>query len=891
MALGKSRLLYLLTFGVFVASIITLLFIFNPPGTTVKADTDANTLEITFTDIHVDTMMSDRFERVPVNMLKTRHVARNIIVGRSIQVCTSDYFNAVSEAVDGWNADLNNNNNAFRRSALCIGDSAATDIEYVKVESRHPDDNDFYCGENYHSACFMMPPRTLTAHRTFTGKLLVIVNERLRPTAHDNSHASTDPNHDRYKRSVRTIAHELGHVLGLGDYNCDDPPKFPSLMTCARESDAYPAQVKDLADYRAIYEPNRVSDRDSRPFAANVYVEGQPGTVEFNFDAQGVIVEERIELRRWDARAEQWQLLQPFSAEAGQTRWIARNQPFGPQKYRLFSTTQALIEGQCFVNDSDCDPATSDAFFSAGPRIGFPTNEIALDVADTTLPLPAAYILDLTVAGLGRVGQSPDRAAYRPAELVTLEAIANTDRYRVAHNDDGTNEVSEDAILSRFVGWTGDEDAKDCGSELTCELVMRAGKSVTATFAVIEHELTIDLSEAPGASVYPHRGTQTYPAGTLVRVEAGWDDSTHHFIRWEGCTWVLNQACIVYVNEQHDVSLFLGDGPALPPIVIGPGPPPEIDEGCADKVEPAPIDDLPPVSGTSIETMWLVSLPWGPDLPCFEYEYRRTKTLTFHPVVNWSCDGECWVPEVELNAVTTYSSWQSTGRRRMCDSALTRAGGVRVLRAGEYEFVSEGLRTWFTVPEGRTLDLSWRRDVNDDLVAVLSTTQGVEIELGVDHFTRNGENRSLSLPAAKDATLREIVDSLREPEIGRSSKLSTLGPCPLIEPTDDGSPEIQLDSETCGILHDGGAVTVSTPELSRSFALSRGREWLVISLAHADVPAATFLDVGSGGYVILTLADGTELSRHIPDGANDLPALFDAMRTVPPPEPSEEDGG
>ena len=74
----------------------------GPLTPTVRADTDAKT--VNFTDVHLVTMDSTPFDE-PVNITGSRHVARNIIVGHAILVCTSDYFNAVSEAVSIWMDD------------------------------------------------------------------------------------------------------------------------------------------------------------------------------------------------------------------------------------------------------------------------------------------------------------------------------------------------------------------------------------------------------------------------------------------------------------------------------------------------------------------------------------------------------------------------------------------------------------------------------------------------------------------------------------------------------------------------------------------------------------------------------------------------------------------
>lgn len=39
------------------------------------------------------------------HFVKHKHIARNLVVGQHITVCTSDYFNAVSEAVSIWMDD------------------------------------------------------------------------------------------------------------------------------------------------------------------------------------------------------------------------------------------------------------------------------------------------------------------------------------------------------------------------------------------------------------------------------------------------------------------------------------------------------------------------------------------------------------------------------------------------------------------------------------------------------------------------------------------------------------------------------------------------------------------------------------------------------------------
>ena len=898
MAVNRSQTLRLSLFGAFFVSVIALVLVLGHSSATVRADTDADF--VTFTDVPIGGTMSTRFVDQPVRITGPRHIARNVIVGNAIAVCTPDYPNAVAQAVSGWNADLKNHTpsllatdkHAFATPATCIGNPRATDIEYVKVESRRPDDNDFYC-RNVAAACFLRPPRTRTVHQTYTGKLLVIMNERLRPSNHDTINDLRDLN---YKRIVRTIAHELGHVLGLGDYDCDNPPQFPSLMVCAKESDAYPAQVKDLADYRAIYEPNRVIQRGSRSFAANVYVEGNPGTVEFNFDARGVIVEDHIELRRWNGT--EWKLVQEFPADTGQTRWIARGQPSDGQKYRFFSMTHALIEGQCFVNDSDCDPSNNVGFFLPGARIGFPTTEIRLEVEQADVPPPPDHILDLTVVGLGQVNQTPDMAAYHPAELVTLEAAPNVDSYKADTDDDDVVDISEVATLSTFMGWTGDDDALDCGRDPECKLVMREDKTVTATFATNHHQLTINLDDAEGASSYPSVGSHTHTAGTLVRVEVSWDETTHHFSSWHDCTWVdEDRSCLVYMNSKKSVRLVLNDGPAATPIVPGPGPLPDLGDPHPEPVIPGPVDpttcdaDTRPgnvaiitATTTHLETQWRTG--HLPVIGCIEYEERRTVTTYTVFTVTYTCVDGGWFGTIAWHTSTNEGPWTPTGNARSCNLARSATPGQYRLPSGQHELEWDGQRIAFTVPAGSSVELAWRQQDGGAYVAVLSTKKGAELVVGADALSGDDQARSTRFASTTDPTLSAIAASLRDPAAeAPESSVTAPTECPVAEPSDDGVTNVDLDTAPCAIVRGGGAVTVAQVGHSLAITLAAERDWSIMNMTGADqaeTAAVMFFDFPTGGSITLALTDGSELARNIPEGNTELPALFDAMIPAAP---------
>ena len=430
------------------------------------------------------------------------YVARNIIVGNTIEVCTDDYPNATAEAVRMWNNQLQHHTppflapdtSVFAIVAQCEQDPDSEHIEYIEVDSRHPTDSAFFCRPPPRSpnGCFLFPPpRTRSPHSTWIGNMLVTMNEEKRPRAHDSYNMPTplaDPNNyeDHYFPVLRTLAHELGHAVGLGDHPCPSPVTVDSLMYCSGYSTAYPLRDRDFTDYAAIYKPNVVKPRQSLPLVANVDQPDQPGTIVFNFDASSVVVEEEIQIWRWNALANAWQLLQTFAPESGLITWIAHGQPTGMQKYRIFSTTQALIDGQCFIDDEEC----IDSGRVAGERIGFGTAALTVDIpAPPIIPQPAKYTLDVQVTGLGHVDQVPVGPDYDAGDEVTLTAVPTPDT-----EDMATDWVHETTTLSMFGGWyvrhlgeDADESEEVICSEtdLTCVLIMDENKVVRAPFTPI----------------------------------------------------------------------------------------------------------------------------------------------------------------------------------------------------------------------------------------------------------------------------------------------------------------------------------------------------------------------------------------------------------------------
>lgn len=84
----------------------------------------------------------------------------------------------------------------------------------------------------------------------------------------------------------------------------------------------------------------------------------------------------------------------------------------------------------------------------------------------------------------------------------------------------------------RFVGWTGDVDEIDDAGALKTTVAMWDDYSVTAVFELVDYTLTIASTEN-GEVTVPGEGQFTYPAGTVVALEAVADDHCR-FVQWTG---------------------------------------------------------------------------------------------------------------------------------------------------------------------------------------------------------------------------------------------------------------------------------------------------------------------------------------------------------------------
>ena len=434
-------------------------------------------------------------------------LARNVVLGEPIVVCTDDYPMATHEAVGLWNAGLRGQDyiehNVF--TATCSDLPDHTDrISYVSIEAHLPGDPDFFCDNSTARGCLLVSPRLVDPLHTLAGHTRVIMNEDLRSPSHDLAGDSSLG----YRRVRRTIAHELGHVLGLGDHGCVRTTN--ALMTCSYETPVFAAAAPtdtDYDNYEALYEPNPVTALQDTvggdiPRAENV--PGHPGSVRFRFNASAVAAESRIEIRAKEPDGT-WSpdVLKSFGPESTQIDWVATGQSAGMRIYGVFVTTQAYLDGQATA----VDPMTP----GTPMNIGFLQEELPV-----TVPMsPTTFDISLTVVGGGDVAITPEGpySSVGSPTVVTLTATWNINTHV-------------------FIGW-GDHcavlPATISPTDLTCVLAMNGNKTVTATFGPVRHTLTVTVKGDDGGNrgVTPGAGEHMYNHGTIVRLKANWDATTH----------------------------------------------------------------------------------------------------------------------------------------------------------------------------------------------------------------------------------------------------------------------------------------------------------------------------------------------------------------------------
>lgn len=273
------------------------------------------------------------------SFLKRDHIARNIVIGEPIRVCTQ-YPNATQDAADKWRDGLRGagyiSATTVPFEVVSTGTNFASIIGACPPHSGKPDKNDSFrtvkvksviilegdhddepspdadensedflvndfCANTEAYACVkdMSSHKSNAPFYSFFGRMRIMMSDAERPVLYDTYHNSADSDEQKkYRLLTRTITHELGHIFGFGDHPCppEPGPYEDSIMVCSHSMAPSEIRALDLANYRNAYEPGAVESVDAETPVARLHADGGKFVAEFSAD--NVHVAQHFELSR-----------------------------------------------------------------------------------------------------------------------------------------------------------------------------------------------------------------------------------------------------------------------------------------------------------------------------------------------------------------------------------------------------------------------------------------------------------------------------------------------------------------------------------------------------------------------------------------------------------------
>ncbi len=239
----------------------------------------------------------------------TNVVTRNLILGKPIDVCSDDFPMSAQEGINRWEAALGidvftsvdedlteceeilaDKSKGIASAIITIDTQAVLNI--CDKENRGDDYEPFMCVTGLRVYGVINEKWF-----TLTGRAEILVNSV------KSGYSGDDVTGGLKVALLRDITHELGHVLGLGDYFCDGrgrpednyaPGSISSLMhtstkvTSCNSPNGRPTQ-RDIDDYCDIYRPEAVAGLPAQPGSRD-------GEVTILWDPSGVHVEKEFEV-------------------------------------------------------------------------------------------------------------------------------------------------------------------------------------------------------------------------------------------------------------------------------------------------------------------------------------------------------------------------------------------------------------------------------------------------------------------------------------------------------------------------------------------------------------------------------------------------------------------